>query len=223
MKSFLFSLSLALGLASATPLVINPSVIPENKGMELPIINANAIGIIPNRYIVVYNGTFNHTEIDAKEAIFAASIQKRNINKRSLAGRSLSTTMRSFKLNNWRASALDADDDLIREISNHDEVAYIEADTKVSTNAAVGQINAPPGLKRLSSSKPGASSYIFDDSAGKGITAYVVDTGIRTTHEDFEGRAVFGANFVNKIVSQSSGRLARIGQRHKLTNMPGHR
>jgi hypothetical protein len=28
----------------------------------------------------------------------------------------------------------------------------------------------------------GSTSYVFDDSAGAGITAYVVDTGIRTTH-----------------------------------------
>lgn len=203
MKSFIASVALVLGLASASPVVINSSINSANKGVDLPIINANAAGIIPNRYIVVYNGTFNHSEIDAKEALFAASIQKRNLNKRGLAGLPLSTSMKSFKLNDWRASALDADDDLIREIFNNDEVAYIEADTKVSINAAVGQVNAPPGLKRLSSTKPGANSYIFDDSAGKGITAYVVDTGVRVTHEDFEGRAVFGANFVNNIVSHS--------------------
>lgn len=30
--------------------------------------------------------------------------------------------------------------------------------------------------------------YIFDDSAGEGTCAYVIDTGIFVAHPDFEGR-----------------------------------
>lgn len=44
------------------------------------------------------------------------------------------------------------------------------------------QSSAPWGLARLSSSSRGASSYVYDDSAGEGTCVYVIDTGIYTAH-----------------------------------------
>ena len=37
-------------------------------------------------------------------------------------------------------------------------------------------------------------TYVYDDSAGAGTFAYMLDTGIRITHEGFEGRAIRGYN-----------------------------
>jgi len=37
------------------------------------------------------------------------------------------------------------------------------------------------------------------------VRAYVVDTGILTTHVDFEGRAIIGANFVDSVVPDQNG------------------
>lgn len=54
------------------------------------------------------------------------------------------------------------------------------------------QTSAPWGLAALSSSQPGSDTYTYDSRAGEGTFAYVIDTGIRTTHEDFGGRAEFG-------------------------------
>jgi len=39
------------------------------------------------------------------------------------------------------------------------------------------------------------TTYQYDASAGKGVTAYVVDTGVNINHTDFGGRARWGANF----------------------------
>lgn len=162
--------------------------------------NPDATNVIPNRYIVVYNSTYDDDAVAANAARFTAKIAKRNLHKRSMnGGRALSTTVQSMKLNNWRAMMLDADDDMITEIYNSDEVEYVEADTIVSVNAVVAQTNAPVGLNRLSHQKL-ENSYIFDDTAGEGITAYVLDTGVLTTHSEFAGRATFGANFVDSIV-----------------------
>jgi cerevisin len=33
--------------------------------------------------------------------------------------------------------------------------------------------------------------YIYDHDAGKGVVAYVVDTGVNIGHNEFEGRAVW--------------------------------
>lgn len=52
----------------------------------------------------------------------------------------------------------------------------------------------PHGLATISHRNPGSTSYIYDDSAGEGTYAYVVDSGINTGHVEFEGRATRGYN-----------------------------
>ena len=44
------------------------------------------------------------------------------------------------------------------------------------------------GLSRLSNKLPGNDTYVFDDSAGQGVCAYVIDTGIYVDHPELEGR-----------------------------------
>lgn len=173
--------------------------------LGLPISNPDALDIIPNRYIVVYNDTFDDDAVTSNIASFSAAVKKRNIGKRGLVGNMLSTEVHSLKMNKWRAMVLDADDLMINDIFNSDEVEYVEADTKVSSSVTIAQTNAPDGLIRLSHAAVGGDSYRFDPSAGAGITAYVVDTGILTTHIEFEGRATFGANFVNTVDTDENG------------------
>jgi hypothetical protein len=68
------------------------------------------------------------------------------------------------------------------EIASATEVAYVEADTVVKTGAFVSQASAPAGLRRISHAAAGNTGYIYDNSSGSGIVAYVVDTGIKLTH-----------------------------------------
>lgn len=49
-------------------------------------------------------------------------------------------------------------------------------------SATVTQSNAPWGLARLSNSRPGSTTYRYDDSAGAGTCSYVIDTGIQADH-----------------------------------------
>ncbi|KAF2971016.1 hypothetical protein GQX73_g2560 [Xylaria multiplex] len=159
--------------------------------------NPDAKNIVPNSYIVVYNSTFNSDDIDAQEASIRTAIQKRNLNKRGTTGQFLSTRIRSFSMaNGWRATAMESDELMAAEINALDMVSYIEANQYVNISALVAQANAPPGLIRLSHAQAGEDSYVFDDSAGEGITAYVVDTGIRTTHSEFQGRATLEFNAI---------------------------
>ncbi|KAI0400774.1 subtilase [Xylaria palmicola] len=159
--------------------------------------NPNAKNIVPNSYIVVYNNSFASEDIDAQEASIRTAIQKRNLSKRGTNGRLLSTRIRSFSMaNGWRATAMESDDIMASEINAMDMVSYIEANQYVKAAALVAQANAPPGLVRLSHAQAGDDSYVFDDSAGEGITAYVVDTGILTTHDEFQGRATLEFNAI---------------------------
>jgi len=62
-------------------------------------------------------------------------------------------------------------------------------------------------LARWGSQSAGTSTtfYWHSDSAGQGVNVYVVDTGIMTTHNEFQGRAVFGANYVDSIRTDDNG------------------
>lgn len=79
------------------------------------------------------------------------------------------------------------------------------ADYIMTTNALVTQNNAPWGLGSISSRTRGASSYIYDNTGGRGTFSYIVDTGIRTTHQDFGGRAQFGTNTVGGDNNDNQG------------------
>jgi hypothetical protein len=60
-----------------------------------------------------------------------------------------------------------------------------------STDTPVTQKKAEPGLTRISHLKTGGNTYVYIDKSttagtagsGEGVVAYVVDTGIRITHE----------------------------------------
>jgi len=44
-----------------------------------------------------------------------------------------------------------------------------------------------------------------DQQDGRGVTAYVLDTGIYIDHNDFGGRAAYGANFVDSVATDQHG------------------
>ncbi|KAI0900140.1 oryzin precursor [Annulohypoxylon nitens] len=103
----------------------------------------------------------------------------------------------TYKIGGFHGYSISASDDAISSIANLDEVAYIEPDFKVSINTLTSQSSAPWGLARISSRKPGASEYLYDETAGIGTFSYIIDTGIYIEHPEFEGRATFGENFVD--------------------------
>lgn len=64
------------------------------------------------------------------------------------------------------------------------------------TDGYVTQNNAAWGLARISHNNPGYNNYIYDDSAGSGTCAYVVDSGIDVNHVEFGGRATMVASYI---------------------------
>ncbi len=54
------------------------------------------------------------------------------------------------------------------------------------------------GIDRIDSRVGVDNKYIYPESAGKSVTAYVVDTGVDITHKEFEGRAFHGIDMVNE-------------------------
>ncbi|MGP8302858.1 S8 family peptidase [Streptomyces inhibens] len=65
---------------------------------------------------------------------------------------------------------------------------------------ALGTQTNPPswGLDRIDQAKlPLDKKYSYPDSAGSGATVYVIDTGVRVSHQDFGGRAVNGYDAID--------------------------
>ncbi|HEY0639236.1 MAG TPA: S8 family serine peptidase [Pseudonocardiaceae bacterium] len=72
-------------------------------------------------------------------------------------------------------------------------VDYVSVNRKV-TLAATQNPTPSWGLDRIDQrALPLDNSYTYPNT-GSGVTAYIIDTGIRTTHTDFGGRATWGTN-----------------------------
>lgn len=95
----------------------------------------------------------------------------------------------------FRGFAGRIDDKVLDEIRSLPDVEYVEQEAVFTINTYVSQSSAPWGLARLSSKTKGKTTYTYDDSAGAGTCAYIIDTGINTAHTDFGGRATWLANY----------------------------
>lgn len=84
-------------------------------------------------------------------------------------------------------------------------VGAVVANRTLHTTAT--QDNPPSwGLDRVDQTDTaGDHKYTYPDKAGEGVTAYVIDTGVRVTHKDFEGRAEHGYDAVDNDDTADDG------------------
>ncbi|KDN67528.1 putative subtilase [Colletotrichum sublineola] len=161
---------------------------PSKRAQPAPLIKPRGAALVANKYIVRLKNEAKTGALQSVMSIFSADADHVY---------NFGNALRGF------ASTLN--DTEIEKLQNDPDVDFIEQDAIVTIKAT--QRNAPWGLARLSSEEPGSTTYSYDESAGEGTCAYIVDTGIDIEHPDFEGRASFLANFAddNDIDGQGHG------------------
>ena len=135
------------------------------------VVLAKQESAIPGEYIVVFR-TGRAADIDAKirEKVARHGGRLRASYHHALAG---------------YAASLDAAQ--LAAITSDPDVAYVEQDQRVSIEAV--QTGAAWSIDRIDQrALPLAGSYSYT-ATGAGVTAYIIDTGIDTTHPQFGGRA----------------------------------
>ncbi|WP_045739700.1 S8 family peptidase [Actinoplanes rectilineatus] len=162
---------LAAGLVAAAAVLAaaNPAVAAPATGQ---IRFAGSADAIPGSYIVVLKSGAQQAEVSQA---YGAAVR-----------RSFGTALNGFEatMSETQAKRLAADTD----------VAYVEQNQVVRLNAT--QSNATWGLDRIDQrARPLSTTYTYPVTASN-VTAYIIDTGIRYTHNDFGGRATFGYDAV---------------------------
>jgi subtilisin family serine protease len=115
----------------------------------------------------------------------------------------------TYQIGDFRGFAFKGDDGTVDALAGMDSLKRIESDIVVTAyapapqgeqldaRALVSQNPTTWGLARISQRARGGNTYRYDDSAGRGVNIYVIDTGVNSDHQDFGGRARQGANFVS--------------------------
>ena len=95
--------------------------------------------------------------------------------------------------------AADLTDGQLRALRRNPAVQSIEQDAWLDDALDTTQVNPPSwGIDRIDQQNlPLSASYTYT-STGAGVHAYVIDTGIDVTHPDFQGRATFDFNALDK-------------------------
>ncbi|KAI8231358.1 Alkaline protease 1 [Colletotrichum sp. SAR 10_96] len=190
MKATLVSLLSAIVPALAAPSAINRRADP---------------GLMAGKYIIQLKPGTSPEAVTAHHNAVRSLLRRRD----GAAGE----VEKTFQIGDFNAYSGSFDDATLATISELDEVLVVEPDTLIylepteapatSKRDLTTQTSSIWSLGDLSHLEAGATEYVYDESAGEGTTAYVFDTGIRLSHEEFEGRARFGINGVTGSTEQT--------------------
>jgi subtilisin family serine protease len=174
----------ALALLALAPAAL---AIPAPAVHQAPVIQPRGVQIVPDRYIVKMKAGVADAKIDAAVGKIPSS-----------------ATSHVYK-NGFRGFAAKLDAATLEFVRNNPEVEYIEKEAIFTISAYKSQSGATWGLGRISHRGNGDDTYVYDESAGAGTCAYVIDTGIYVNHTQFEGRATWLYNAVDKSNTDGNG------------------
>ncbi|KAK3376406.1 peptidase S8/S53 domain-containing protein [Lasiosphaeria ovina] len=189
----------AVATLLAIPLAVADAPV-KNEGISAEV-------VIPDKYIVKYKDNADPTKKKKHEQDVTAKAKK------SKKG----GVVENIDIDGLSGYVAEIPSSELKDLTSSPLVEYVEKDAVVNHTAVaaeplspekralVTQANAQWGLGRISHRGRGNSGYTYDTTAGLGVRVYVIDTGVKTTHADFGGRAVWGANFVGGLNTDEYG------------------
>lgn len=179
--------------------------------------------VIPGKYIVTLNSDLESHKVH-NHLKWVRDIHEGNLAKRRAASGKDKVEDRFKGIENDFAGIFNGysgsfDDDTLAAIRNHTDVKEVEDDkvwvidfikpkstpSDTKKRSETTESDATWGLGAISHRKNGSNEYVYDTNAGKDTYAYVVDSGVRLSHGEFEGRAVFGYSAYGDDESDSVG------------------
>jgi subtilisin family serine protease len=189
MKRSLFGFALA-AIMIVSSCQKTPDLEPEIVDLKKAQVEESDYKIIPGQYIVVLNELPGQPK--GKAVGYEAGIARA---KQVAEGLMNENRIPADKLGFVYAFALDGfsatltEEQMIR-LARDKRVKYVEPDQVISISST--QSNATWGIDRVDQRNLPLNQTYTWDATGNGVRAYIIDTGIRFTHQDFGNRASFG-------------------------------
>jgi subtilisin family serine protease len=166
--SFLASATVALAPVALAQSVHSPATHPF--APSKPILG---------RYIVVFKASVGNPAAETDNAM-----------------RGLGGTLHHVYANSLKGFAATLSTAALQALRNNPNVDYIEADQTVALKQTSPQNQVTWGLDRIDQADRPLSSQYYFNYTGAGVSAFIIDTGIRADHIEFSGRLKPGYNAV---------------------------
>ncbi|WPK27301.1 hypothetical protein PUMCH_004682 [Australozyma saopauloensis] len=172
---------------------------------SLKLASSEEIDDKPLKYIVVLKNGYIDADYDSHQDWLEkrhSSLQKRSgaletiKNKFKLAR---DTQVQFFNLDSVKGYTAILSNSLVKALESNPLVEFVEKDEQIHLSKVATQNYAPWGLERISHRKIQRQLYMgrffYDADGGKGVTVFVLDSGIDSHHPEFEGRVTASRQF----------------------------
>jgi len=147
---------------------------------------------IPGRYIFQFQP---NTTAEIREAYFSKFLSASTTHK----------IRHIFSFSTFNGFSAETSDTYASSQMNNYLFRSVEQDQVVTIAQCRKQTDATWGLSRVSEREVLLDGDYDYDSEGAAVDSYIIDTGIQHNHPEFEGRAFFGANFVDTNNNDCNG------------------